>query len=336
MPLEQDIQHIIDHKTKPLGALGYLETLAAQICRIQQTTSPEIIKPSVVVIAADHGLAKRGVSAYPPEVTAQMVLNFATGGAAINVFSRQHEINLEVVDAGVASEFDPSLEITHAKIAYGTGDPIEDCAITVEQLEACKALARQLVQKHRDRGCNTLGFGEMGIGNTSSAALILSYITGTKLEDSVGRGTGLDDTGLQNKLTVLEQVMQAHPNVRGSDEILRAVGGFEIAVMCEAMIAASEARMIVLVDGFIATAAAMLAVQSQPSLRDFLVFCHQSDEAGHKLMLEHLQATPLLNLNMRLGEGSACALVFPLIQSAVRFMKEMASFESANVANKVS
>jgi nicotinate-nucleotide--dimethylbenzimidazole phosphoribosyltransferase len=334
MTLDKKIKHTIDHKTKPIGALGLLEELAEQICLIQQTTTPIINKPSIVIFAADHGLAKRGVSAYPSEVTAQMVQNFVEGGAAINVFSRQHDISLEVVDVGVASEFDPSLAITHAKIAFGTSDPIEGYAITHEQLRECKVLGQQIVQKHIDKDCNTLGFGEMGIGNTSSAALILSYINDAKIEDCVGRGTGLDDTGLQKKLEILKQVKAAHPNLKTSDDILRAVGGFEIAVMCEAIIAASKARMIVLVDGFIASAAAMLAVNSEPVARDALVFCHQSDEAGHERMLSHLKAKPLLKLNMRLGEGSGCALAFPLIQSAVGFINEMASFESANISNK--
>lgn len=206
--------------------------------------------------------------------------------------------------------------------------------MSAAQRAQCKAHATRLVSEQIERGCNVMGFGEMGIGNTSSAALIMHYVTGQPLEACVGRGTGLDDAGWQHKLAVLEQAVQHHGALHDTEAILCAVGGFEIAMITDAMEAAAKAGILVLVDGFIATAAALLSVMRSPASRNNMVFCHQSDEAGHALMLAHLGADPLLKLNLRLGEGSGCALAYPLLQSAVAFINEMASFESAGVSNK--
>ncbi len=336
MSLEQEIQTIIDHKTKPLGALGQLENLAKQICLIQQTTRPELTFPRVVVFAADHGITEAGVSAYPKEVTAQMVLNFVQQGAAINVFTRQHGIELHVVDAGVDVDFDAALPIINKKVAKGTASFLASEAMTDAQMKHCLNAGREIVDDYHASGGNVIGFGEMGIGNTSSAALIMHYILGHPVAQCIGRGTGLDEAALSRKGEILELVRAHHGQLNSPEAILQTVGGFEIAMMCGAMLRAAELRKVVLIDGFIASSAALLAREMVPESRAFFVFCHQSEERGHRLMLEAMEAQPLLDLGMRLGEGSACALAYPLLQSAVAFMNEMASFESAQVSNKTS
>ncbi len=334
MELKQAIQATLDNKTKPLGALGQLEQLAAQICLVQQSLTPVLQQPEMLVFAADHGLSAEGVSAYPSEVTAQMVLNFVQGGAAINVFCRQYNIALTVVDAGVAFAFDPALPIRHCKAGHGTQSSLTGPAMTAEQMQHCRREAEALVAQKHAEGCNILGFGEMGIGNTSSAALIMHYVMGQPLQDCVGRGTGMDDAGLEHKVAILRQVVARHGSLSEADAIMQAVGGFEIAMMSYAMECAAAAGMLVLVDGFIATAAALLCVQRQPESRQHMVFCHQSDEAGHALMLKYLAAQPLLQLHLRLGEGTGCALAYPLLQAAVAIVKEMASFDTAAVAKQ--
>ena len=330
------IWELINNKTKPIGALGDLELLAFQICRRQNSLTPKITNPNLLVFAADHGLTDSGVSAYPKAVTAQMVMNFVAGGAAINVFCRQHGIALNVVDAGVDYDFPAGLDIHHSKVAKGTQSCLTADAISTKQLDACFEYANQHIEQLRKTGCNLIGFGEMGIGNTSSATLIAHYLTGKALNEITGKGTGLDNKGLNNKLEILKQVVSYHGHIDSPEAILRAVGGLEIAMMTQAMIAASEADMLVMVDGFIASAAALLATRLSPTCRESMIFCHQSEEPGHKYILEHLNAKPLLTLNMRLGEGSGCALAYPLIISAVEFVNKMASFESAQVATKES
>jgi nicotinate-nucleotide--dimethylbenzimidazole phosphoribosyltransferase len=331
---DQSIQQLIDSKTKPLGALGDLESLAFQICQIQNTLSPQLSKPKVLVFAADHGIADSGVSAYPKAVTAQMVLNFINGGAAINVFCAQHNIELKVVDIGVDFDFDSSIAIEHKKIARGTANSTTHQAIQDSELKECQRHAVDLVDEAHAQGCNIIGFGEMGIGNTSAAALMQHYLLDIPLEDCIGRGTGLDDEGLRHKLTILRQVCQYHGALSGVDDIMRAVGGFEIATMSHAMIEASNKNMIVLVDGFIASVAALTACREKPECRKNMIFCHTSHEHGHRELLKALNAKPLLDLNMRLGEGSGCALAYPLVLSAVNFVTQMASFESAAVSHK--
>lgn len=332
--IDAAIQAMLDNKTKPLGALGQLEDLAAQICRVQQSLSPELKQPTILVFAADHGLSAEGVSAFPSEVTAQMVLNFVAGGAAINVFCQQHNIALQIIDAGVAQPFDADLPIIHCKAGQGTQSALRGAAMTTAQLTHCRTNARALVTQAKANGSNVMGFGEMGIGNTSSAALIMHYVTGRPLTECVGRGTGLDDAGWHRKLDVLERVVTQHGPMSDPESVLQSVGGFEIAMISYAMEAAYEQDMLVLVDGFIATAAALLCVKRQPASRAAMVFCHQSDESGHRHMLGYLDARPLLQLHLRLGEGTGCALAYPLLQAAVAFTRDMASFASAGVSNR--
>ncbi len=336
--LQQQLQHIIDYKTKPLGALGRLEEIALQIGLIQQTTKPVVQHPHIVVFAGDHGIAKTGlVNAYPQEVTAQMVLNFAQGGAAINVFCRQNQLTLKVVDAGVNYDFAPDqTAIINAKTGYGTKNYLNEPAMTLAEAEQAIEKGRSIVRQLAADGCNCIGFGEMGIGNTSSATLIMSAITGLPVVEFTGRGAGLNDDQLQKKIDTLQQVYTKHAlSTLGQQplELLSRVGGFEIAMMAGAYLEAVQQNMIVLVDGFISTAA-MLIANEISSVITHCIFAHTSQEAGHEKILRHLGVTPLLHLSMRLGEGTGAALAIPMIQAAVNFLNEMASFESAGVSNK--
>ena len=329
-----ELQHKIDAKTKPLGALGRLEQLAFQIGSIQNTLSPVLKYPTIVVFAGDHGIANEGVSAYPQEVTFQMVMNFLQGGAAINVFSRQNNIQLKIVDAGVNYDFEKQNQLIQAKIAKGTHSFLHDKAMSKNQLMECLSKSKEIVDEIADSTCNVIGFGEMGIGNTSSATMLMSYFCNLPIEKCVGHGTGLDDQQLENKITVLRQAQKFHGQITEPLEIMQTFGGFEIAQMCGAILAAYERNMIILIDGFIASSAFLAAQKIQPNILSHAIFCHLSDEYGHQNLLEHLGVRAILNLNMRLGEGSGCAVAYPIIQSAVAFLNEMASFESAKVSNK--
>lgn len=332
--LKEDLLHKIDFKTKPLGSLGKLEKLALQIGTIQNTLTPSLHNPTIVVFAGDHGIAKDGVSAYPQEVTYQMVMNFLQGGAAINVFSKQNNITLNIVDAGVNFNFPENENLINAKIACGTKSFLQEKAMSENELQLCFDKGNEIVQQVFDSGCNTIGFGEMGIGNTSSAAIIMSYLCNLPLAKCVGRGTGLNDTQFENKISILTQAQNFHGNIETPKDVLQTFGGFEIAQMCGAMLSAAEKNMVVLVDGFIATAAFLVAYKIKPTIIENAIFCHLSDESGHLNLLNYLNAEPILNLNMRLGEGTGCAVAYPIIESAVSFLNNMASFESANVSNK--
>jgi nicotinate-nucleotide--dimethylbenzimidazole phosphoribosyltransferase len=334
MAILEQLQHKLDFKTKPLGSLGTLEKLALQIGSIQNTLSPTLQNPTIVVFAADHGIAKEGVSAYPQEVTFQMVMNFLQGGAAINVFSKQNNVNLKIVDAGVNYDFESNDNLFNAKIDYGTKSFLHEKAMTENQLQQCFDKGKEVVNSIFENGCNIIGFGEMGIGNTSSATMLMSYLCNLPIEKCVGRGTGLNDTQLENKIAILKQAQIFHGEIKNPKEVLQSFGGFEIAQMCEAMLTAFENKMLILVDGFIASNAFLVAYKINPSIIDNAIFCHLSDEFGHQNLLNYLKVEPLLKLNMRLGEGTGCAVAYPIIASAVSFLNKMASFESAGVTNK--
>jgi len=332
--LEKDLQHKIDFKTKPLGALGMLEKVALQIGLIQNTLNPTLKNPHLVVFAGDHGIAKDGVSAYPQEVTFQMVMNFLQGGAAINVFCNQNNIAIKIVDAGVNYEFPKDVRLVDAKVGMGTKSFLHGPAMSTDELNRCFELSSKIVIDINTNGCNVIGFGEMGIGNTASASMLMSIICNLPIEECVGRGTGLDDKGVQNKIRILKKTLSNNNVSNDPYEILATFGGFEIAQMCGAMLQAAEKKMIILVDGFIATSAFLVAHKINPAVMDYAIFCHRSDENGHAKMLAFLDAKPLLQLDMRLGEGTGAAVVYPIIQSAVNFLNKMASFESAGVSNK--
>ncbi len=324
----------IDRKTKPLGSLGQLETMALKIGLIQQSLTPQLSNPQFVVFAGDHGAAKAGVSAYPQEVTWQMVENFLTGGAGINVFARQNGIGLSIVDAGVAHDFGARPGLVNAKIGSGTRNYIEEAAMTTSECEAAMNCGADIVRALAGKGCKVIGFGEMGIGNTAAASLMTHCLTGTPLVDCIGRGTGLDDAGLQRKRTLLEKALTRAGQVREPLAVLAEFGGFEIAMMAGAMLAAARAGMVLLIDGFIVSSAALVAARLEPAFTEYCIFCHHSAEPGHRAQLAAMKAEPLINLGLRLGEGTGAALAYPLVLAAVNFLNEMASFESAGVSDK--
>ena len=332
------LQQRIDRKTKPLGALGRLEALAQQIGLIQQRLEPQLLQPQMLVFAGDHGAACAGVSAYPQDVTWQMVENFLAGGAAINVFARQMEMNLTVVDAGVAHDFGARAGLVDAKIARGTANFIERPAMSPEQRDEAIARGRQLAHNLFENGCNVVGFGEMGIGNTAAASLLTHCLVGEAggagLETVTGRGTGLDDAGLARKRGLLATALARGGRPTDPLAVLAEYGGFEIAMMAGAMLGAAERRMVLLIDGFIVTSALLVAHALAPRLLPYCIFAHRSQEPGHAIQHRHLGVEALLQLDLRLGEGTGAALAWPLVQAAVNFLNEMASFESAGVTER--
>ena len=329
--LQARLQHRIDHKTKPLGALGRIEAIALQLGLIQRSETISLSTPQMVVFAADHGIAAEGVSAFPQAVTLQMVANMLAGGAAINVLARQHGFALHVVDAGVAADLDDHPQLIKQKIAFGTQNISNAPAMTCDQLDAALQAGASIVAALPG---NVIAFGEMGIANTSPAALLLNRLAGVPLDEAIGRGTGLDDRQLLHKQHVLTLAAARHEKAITPRQALAALGGFEIAMMTGAMLQAASERRLILVDGFIAGSAALAARALAQHAMDYMVFCHRSAERGHRLLLAHLQARPLLDLDLRLGEGTGALLAWPLVQSAALVINEMASFESAGVSVK--
>ena len=342
MPLDFDIrprseklaarlQSKIDQKTKPLGALGQLESLALQIGMCQNTLTPSLSKPCIIIFAGDHGIVETGVSAYPQTVTAQMVANFLSGGAAISVFARQHQLELLIVDAGVNADLASHPKLIDLKIGKGTKNFLTHPAMTKESCTKAIQAGAALVSQQYNNGCNCIGFGEMGIGNTSSSALLMHCLTAIPLAQCAGRGTGLNDEQLEKKLTVLQQALNRHKDITAPLDILATFGGYETAMMVGAYLKAAELRMLILVDGFIASAALLVAWKLYPQVLDYCVYSHVSSEQGHQALLNQFNAKALLNLDLRLGEGSGIALAYPLLQSALVFLNEMATFAEAGV-----
>ena len=339
--LTQALQHKLDQKTKPQGSLGRLEGLALQLGQILGTTSPDLLAPQMVVFAGDHGLTARGISAFPSDVSWQMVENFLAGGAAVSVLARQHGIALTVVDCGVKRDFlaglpagtqRPGLQVRKANGAeQGTADSSQQPAMTEAQCAQALAHGAALVQGLPG---NVLLLGEMGIGNTSAASLLLARLAGLDITQCTGAGTGLDAAAVQRKTAVLREVLARHADAQAPLQALAALGGFEIATMVGAVLQAAHERRVVLVDGFIASAAVLVAHALQPLVLQRCVFAHRSGERGHEFMLQHLGVQALLDLGLRLGEGSGAALAWPLLASACAILREMASFESAGVSEK--
>lgn len=332
------LQHKIDSKTKPLGALGRLERLALQIGLLQNTLCPELKNPHILVCAGDHGALKdpagTALSAYPQDVTWQMVENFLAGGAAINILAREAGMSLVVADAGVNHDFGLRTGLVDAKVAYGTRSYLAGPAMTAAQRETAMTQGAAVVTELLGKGCNVLGFGEMGIGNTASASLITHLLTGATLHECVGRGTGLDDAGLEKKRAILADIVARHTVTSAPLEILSQYGGFEIAMLTGAMLEARRCGMLLLIDGFIVTSALLVAAKVEPAILQACVFSHRSQERGHAVQLEHLGVEPLLELDLRLGEGTGTALAYSLVNASVAFLNEMASFESAGVSGK--
>lgn len=328
------LQEKIDSKTKPVGALGTLETLAFQIGSIFKTLNPKIINPNIVVFAADHGIANHDVSAYPQDVTRQMINNFLEGGAAINVFCKQHDIKLSIVDSGVNYDFPTNANLIKAKIAKGTQSFLHAPAMSETELQLCFEKGKAIVETIAKTGSNCIGFGEMGIGNTSTASVLMSVLTGFPIEECVGKGTGVADEKLIQKQNLLKKAIENYSAPSELMQQLAYFGGFEIMQMASGMLTAYENNMIILVDGFICSVAFLIALKMNPDIHKNAVFCHCSAEKAHQKLLDYLQAKPILNLDLRLGEGTGCAVAFPILKSAEVFLNEMASFESAGVSRK--
>jgi nicotinate-nucleotide--dimethylbenzimidazole phosphoribosyltransferase len=335
MNLLSALQMRMDNKTKPIGSLGKLESIAIQAGLIQQSLHPVIQKATILLFAGDHGIAATGlVNPFPQEVTAQMVQNFVQEGAAINVLCRENNILLRVADAGVNADFDPDLPIKHCKIAKGTRNYLHENAMQPFQVYEAFKTGAELVKQIHAEGCNTLGIGEMGIGNSSSAALLMHQLCGFQLEDCIGMGTGHSTDHWLKKAATLQQVCDFHSLGKRPfpvEELLCRVGGFEIAMMTGAYLEGWKQNMVLVVDGFIATAALLCAHQINPDILSHCIFAHTSGEKGHAAMLEYLKVKPLLDLNMRLGEGTGAALAIPLIKNAVAILSDMASFQSAGI-----
>lgn len=330
-----EIQRKIDHKTKPVGSLGKLERLALRLALIQDSPTVLLNRPIVLVFAGDHGIVDAGVSPYPQAVTQQMVLNFLHGGAAINVFARQNGMHLRVVDAGVNADLPAHPQLINAKVANGTRNFAREPAMTVAQCQEAIRRGAAIARAEIAHGSNVVAFGEMGIGNTSAAAALMSAVGGFPVAQCVGRGTGLDDAGVARKRDAIATALTACPPTDDPLQALAHFGGFEIAMIVGGTLEAAATRAVVLVDGFIVTAALLVAAKLNAAVLDYCVFSHQSDEAGHARLLRHLNADPLLQLNLRLGEGTGAALAYPLLLAAANFLNDMASFESAGVSRKI-
>jgi len=324
MTLGDELRRALDEKAKPLGSLGRIEELAVQLGLIQGTLRPHVADPVLLVFAGDHGAVASGVSAYPSAVTAAMVRTYLAGRAAVNLFARQAGARVLVVDAGVAAGVPAPPRRVAAKIGWGTQDWAHGPAMTPAEAEACLRQAASVVDGLADGGCTVLALGEMGIGNTASAALLAHKVAGLALEGMVGRGAGLDDAGLARKRAVVAQGMARTPATLTPVDALIEYGGFEIAMLAGAILRAAERRVCVVVDGVIVTAAAIVAHALRPECLAACVFAHRSAEPGHDAMLAHLGAKPLLDLGMRLGEGSGAALALPLLRAAAAVLSDMA------------
>ena len=329
--LSAALRHKIDRKTVPHGALGRLAALAERLGMILGTTEPLLKQPQLVVFAADHGIVARGVSAYPSEVTGQMVGNFLAGGAAVSVLARQHGIAQTVVDCGVRRAFDPAPGLLIRRIAPGTADCSAGPAMTPAQ---CAQALQNGIEMMKALPGNALLPGEMGIGNTSAASLLVARLAGLDVAEVTGAGTGLDAPGIARKTAVLRQALAANAGATEPLAALAALGGFEIATMVGAMLQAASERRVIVVDGFIASAAVLVASKLAPHVLQRCVFAHRSDERGHARLLQLLGVEPLIDLGLRVGEGSGAVLAWPLLESACRILNEMASFESAGVSDR--
>ncbi len=324
-----------DQLTKPQGSLGRLEALSIQIAGITAKPRPGLRHKVIAVMAGDHGVVAEGVSAFPQEVTPQMVLNFLHGGAAINVLARHVGARVEVVDMGVSVDLPPHPELIVKKVAYGTDNIARGPAMSRDQAEQALLAGAEVIQEQLSKGIDILGTGDMGIGNTTPSAAIAAVLTGRAPEKIVGRGTGLDDAGVQHKINVVRRALDVNqPNPEDALDVLAKVGGFEIGGLAGAMLAAAANRIPIMVDGFISTAAAMIAASLAPAIRPYLIASHQSQEQGHRIMLEWLELSPLLDLDLRLGEGTGASLGISLADAACKALDEMATFAEAAVAEK--
>ncbi|MBL4892151.1 MAG: nicotinate-nucleotide--dimethylbenzimidazole phosphoribosyltransferase [Rhizobiaceae bacterium] len=332
--LLDDVQAQIDIKTKPPGSLGRIERLAQQMAGAQSTFSPAADPAKLMLFAADHGMVVEGVSAWPSEVTTQMVANFLNGGAASNVFAKTNGLDMVIVDAGIIGDLPDHENLVRANITKGTNNAMHEDAMTAEQTMAALEFGADLAAKAIENGTRVIALGEMGIGNTSSATLLCHAIEGIDIDVLTGPGAGLDAEGVNRKAEILKKIAQRRPGILAPMDALSAYGGLEIAMMAGALIGTASKGGVTLVDGFIASSAALVALKARPEAAAHTVFAHRSKEPGHRLMLEAIGEEPLLDLDLRLGEGTGALLAFPLLRNACAMLADMATFESAGVSGK--
>lgn len=329
------IRHKIDNLNKPKGSLGRLEDLAAQICLIQQTLTPKLNNPCHLLFGGDHGIEREKVSVSPREITWQQMLNFAKGGGGVNMFCRQHGFKLYLVDVGVDYDLSNCHEIYNRKIAPGTANFIDGPAMSEEQYRQALDVGAEFVDKCHADGCNIVCVGEMGIANTSPSSVWMSLLGDIPLDECIGAGAGLDNAGIKHKSDVLNRAVDRFIYTTGgkadTDTLIRYFGGFEMVSAVGAMLRAAELGLIVLVDGFIMTACALAAVRLYPEAKEYMIFGHVGDENGHRRLLDLLGAQPLLNLGLRLGEGTGALCAYPIVESAVRMINEMNNFDNAHI-----
>ena len=321
----------INNLTKPKGSLGTLESLALQIGLIQQTLTPTLQHPQNIIFAADHGIVEEGVSLSPIEITWQQISNFLHGGAGVNFLCRQHGFTLKIVDAGVDYDLPYEKGIINMKVRKGTRSYLHEAAMTEEEMELCLERGAEVVRRCHEEGSNILSFGEMGIGNTSSSSMWMTCFTDIPLKECVGAGSGLDNAGIRHKYEILKQALDNYRGDGSPRDIIRHFGGLEMVMAIGAMLQAAELKMIILVDGFIMTNCILAAGKLHPEVLDYAIFGHCGDESGHKLLLEKLNANPLLHLGLRLGEGTGAICAYPIVVSAVRMINEMDNFAHAAI-----
>ena len=327
--LQGAIQQKIDNLNKPKGSLGRLEELAMQICLIQQSLEPSLQHPCHLLLGGDHGIECEGVSVSPREVTWQQMINFTRGGGGVNMFCRQHGFKLRIVDVGVDYDLSNVDGIIHRKIARGTKNFLYEPAMSEAEFDEAIKVGSDLVDDCITEGCQILCIGEMGIANTSPSSIWMHLFGGIPLKDCIGAGAGLDKPGISHKYEVLNKAVERFKT--GSFEPLAYFGGFEMIAAIGAMLKAAEKHLVILVDGFIMTACALAAIQLYPAAKDYMIFTHCGDESGHKMMLDIIEAKPLLHLGLRLGEGTGALCAFPIVDSAVRMINEMNNFDNANI-----
>lgn len=325
------LQDKINNLTKPKGSLGRLEEIALQIGLIQQTLTPSLNHPVNVIYASDHGIADEGVSKSPKEVTRQVIHNFLNGGAGVCFLARQHGIELKIVDGGVDFDFPPIPQLINCKIRKGTRNFLHEAAMTREEMELALQYGADIVTDCYEEGCNVISFGEMGIGNTAASSMWMTCLTGIPLVECVGAGSGLDDNGVKHKYNVLKTALENYKGDNSPEDVIRYFGGYEMVMAVGGMLRAAELKMVILVDGFIMTNCVLAASRLYPDVLPYCIFGHCGDEAGHRKVLNGLQAKPLLDLGLRLGEGSGSVCAYPIIDSAVRMINEMHTFQQAAI-----
>jgi len=331
--MRDELQNILDNKAKPVGSLGMMEDIALRLGMIQHTSKPKLQKPIMLTVAGDHGVTAEGVSPCPVEITWQQVLNFLGGGGGIGLFSRTYGLDLWVVDAGVNYDFAPHEKLIVAKVAKGTNNMLHAPAMTLEQCHIAIENGRKIVRKFAEQGSNIIGFGEMGIGNTTPASALLSIFCNIPIDEAVGPGAGLNPTGVQHKANIIKQSIEKHGVSKDAIENLAKFGGYEIATICGGMLEAANKKMTIITDGFITTSALVVAKEIAPNITDYVFFSHQSEEQGHKKMIDHFQGVPILSLGLRLGEGTGAAVAYSVIKGSAEILSNMTSFEQGGVTN---